>query len=94
MAIIGLLMPIVRAKPVFHKVKKGETFCSIAKLHYGNESLGLKLYDRFVRSGAGWIYENGKLRHAELDDTIRPIKPEELQIETLLFIPKLKAVNK
>ena len=92
--VAGLLVPLAQANPIFHRVKSGETFWSIAKLHYKNGSLGLKLHDRFIKSGAGWVYENGEHRHEEWDDTIRPIKPEELQIRTLLFIPKLKAVTK
>lgn len=83
-----------QAGPIFHRVEKGETFWGIAKLYHGNGSLGLKLHDRFIKSGAGWIYDNGPTRHDESDDFIRPIRPEELQINTLLFIPKLKAVLK
>ena len=90
----GLLIPVVQAGPIFHRVRSGETFWGIAKLHYGNGNLGLKLHSHFVKSGAGWIYDNGKLRHDERDDFIRPIKPKELQIGTLLFIPKLKKVGR
>jgi len=88
--IAGLIIPISQAKPIFHTVEKGETFWSIAQKYYGDGKLGLKLYDRFVENGAGWIYENGGHRHDEWDDTVRPIKLSELQIGTLLFIPEIK----